>query len=185
MEKTEVDMRSRLQRAALELFAERGYERTTATEIAVRTGVTERTFFRHFPDKREVLFEGEARLRAALTEAMVILPGDAAPLDVLFQSFLSVVPLLEENRAFALPRHAIIAATAALREREIAKHDALAAALAEALKARGVAELPAILAAHTGMAAFVHATVAWLDDPGVGLRERVELAYQALKQLLD
>jgi AcrR family transcriptional regulator len=184
MEKVEIDMRSRLQGAALELFAERGYDRTTAAEIAARTGVTERTFFRHFPDKREVLFDGEALLRAALTEAIAAVPVGGAPLDVLFESFRSVLPLLEANRRFALPRHVVIASTPALREREIAKHDALAKSLAQALTSRGVADLPASLAAHAGMAAFVHATVAWLDDPAVGLAERVDLAHQALRQLL-
>jgi AcrR family transcriptional regulator len=185
METIKVDMRMRLQRAALELFAERGYDRTTAAEIAARTGVTERTFFRHFPDKREVLFDGEAILGAALAEVIANVPAGVAPLDVLFQSFRSVVPLLEANRPFALPRHAVITSTPALREREIAKHDALAKALAEALKARGVADLPAVLAAHAGMAAFVHATVTWLDDPGVVLGESVDRSHQALKQLLS
>ena len=66
----------------------------------------------------------------------------------------------------------------------MAKMTALADALAVALKARGVAELRADLAAQTGMAAFVHATVSWLDDPSQGLGERLDLVLRELQALL-
>ena len=177
-------VRARLQRTALELFRERGYERTTATEIAARAGVTERTFFRHFSDKREVLFDGEATLRAALTASIAEAPSGLGPLDTLFRAFRSVQPALEANRPFSEPRHEVISSTPALHEREMAKMAALADALAAALQARGVADLRAALAARTGMAAFVHATVSWLDDPGTGLGERLDLAFRELKALL-
>lgn len=183
-EKTEGALRTRLQQAALELFREHGYERTTAAQIAARTGVTERTFFRQFPDKREVLFDGEAILRAALTDAMATAPAAMAPLATLFHAFGSVVPLLEANRPFSKPRHDVICSSPALQEREMAKLDALALALAAALQARGVDELPAVLAARTGMAAFAQATVSWLDDPSGGLGARIDRAYGALKTLL-
>ena len=178
------DVRTRLRRAAVELFRERGYDGTTAAEIAGRAGVTERTFFRHFPDKREVLFDGEATLRAALTAAIADAPDGLGPLDTLFRAFRSVQPALEANRPYAKPRYEVIAGTPALRERELAKTDALADALAAALQARGVADLRAVLAARTGMAAFVHATVAWLEDPAVGLGERLDLADRELHTLL-
>lgn len=177
-------LRARLQRAALELFRERGYDRTTAAEIAARAGVTERTFFRQFPDKREVLFDGEAILRAALTDAIVEAPVELGPLDLLFSAFRSVLPLLEANRPFAKPRQEIVSATPALHERELAKLDALADALAGALRARGVAGVTAALAARIGMAAFAHATVAWLDDPEPGLPERLDLVAHELKALV-
>lgn len=182
--KSEDDVRVRLQRAGLELFRERGYDRTTAAEIAKLAGVTERTFFRHFSDKREVLFDGEARLRALLTASLADAPGGLAPLDTLFRAFRSVLPALEANRSFTKPRYEVIAATPALQERELAKTGALADALAAALRARGVADLRAVLAARTGMAAFVHATVSWLDDPGLSLGERLDLAFRELKALL-
>lgn len=177
-------MRSRLQEAAMALFMERGYERTTAAEIAARAGVTERTFFRHFADKREVLFDGEAILKTALTAALAALPASVRPLDALFGAFHSTVALLEENRPFAKPRHQLIAGTPALKEREIAKHEALADALAEALEARGVDHLSSVLAARAGMGAFVHATLAWLDNPSPGLGEQLDLAHRALEALL-
>ena len=93
------DVRLRLQRAALELYAERGFDRTTAADIAALAGVTERTYFRHFPDKREVLFGGEAPLQAALAEAVLAAPAGLPPLPALLAAFLSVVPMFEEDRA--------------------------------------------------------------------------------------
>ncbi len=180
----EDDVRVRLQRTALALFRERGYDRTTAAEIAAQAGVTERTFFRHFPDKREVLFDGEATLRDLLTSSIAGAPDGLGPLDTLFRAFRSVRPVLEDNRPFSKPRHEVISGTPALRERELTKMAVLAEALAAALKARGVADLQAVLAARTGMAAFVQATISWLDDPVPGLGERLDLAHGALKALL-
>jgi AcrR family transcriptional regulator len=169
----------------LELFRERGYDRTTAAEIAARAGVTERTFFRYFADKREVLFDGQAVLEVALTRSIADAPDGLSPLAILFAAFRSVESLLDKNRPFAVPRQVVISATPALKERELAKHAALADALAAALEAKGVAELPAILAARTGMAAFVHATTAWLADAKLSLGERLTLMASALKALLD
>ena len=184
MAEKEDGLRARLQRTALELFRERGYDRTTAAEIAERAGVTERTFFRHFPDKREVLFSGEARLRAALTASIAEAPCGLGALDTLFRAFRSVLPALEDNRPFSKPRQEVISRTPALHEREMAKMAALTDALAAALRARGMADLRAALAARTGMAAFVHATVSWLDDPAVGLGKRLDLASSELRALL-
>ena len=184
MENLDGDLRSRLQQAALALFRERGYDKTTAAEIAARTGVTERTFFRHFPDKREVLFDGEAVLSAALLAAISDSPVDLAPLDTLFHAFRSVVGMLEKNRPFSKPRHDLISSTPALHEREMAKMHALADKLAGALKERGVPDLAAVLAARTGMGAFAYATVSWLDDPTLGLAERLDITYRELKSLI-
>ena len=178
------DARVRLQEAALALFRERGYDRTTAAEIATRAGVTERTFFRHFPDKREVLFDGEALLREILTASIQEAPGGLAPLETLFRAFRAVLPVLEGNRPFAEPRQAIIAVTPALYERELTKLAALADALAAALRVRGVAEGRAILAARAGIAAFAHATIAWIEDAGIDLGTRLDHAERDLKALL-
>ena len=103
--------RERLQSAALELFRERGYERTTAAEIASRVGVTERTFFRYFTDKREVLFGGEAILRKALGASINDAPRSLGPLDTLYRAFRSVVPTLEANRSFSKPLQEVISST--------------------------------------------------------------------------
>ena len=102
-------MRRRLQEAALALYLERGYERTTTAEIAARAGVTERTFFRHFPDKREVLFDGEAALHAALDTAIEAAPDGLGPMETLLWAFHSVEPMFEENRHLTEPGQALIA----------------------------------------------------------------------------
>ena len=128
---------------------------------------------------------GEAVLRPALTEAVAQAPDGFGPLDALFHAFRSVVPLLEGNRSFAEPRQAVISSTPALHERELAKHEVLADALAAALRARGVGEQQAILAARTGMAAFTHATIGWLDLPEPALSERLDLAMKDLRTLLE
>lgn len=175
--------RQRLQQAALELFSEHGYDQTTASEIAARAGVTERTFFRHFPDKREVLFDGQSKLRTALTDAIVREPVTLQPLETLYRAFRSVEQLIEDNRPFSLPRQQVIANTPALQERELAKEAALAEALAEALRQRGVDERLAALAAQTGMAAFRYAVVSWFADPSGGLGLCLERAFDALDRL--
>lgn len=178
-------MAARLRSAALQLFGEHGYDRTTAAQIARRAGVTERTFFRYFPDKREVLFDGEARLREALIASVAGAPAGLAPLDMLLRAFTSLEAMLEENRAYSEPRQAVISATPALRERELAKIEALSAALAAALTARGVSDLQAGLAARSGMAAFAHAVSAWLIDPHLSFGERIERAFGELRALLQ
>lgn len=157
--------RQRLQQAALELYEEQGFDRVTTAEIAARAGVTERTFYRHFADKREVLFDGESLMRDALVAGVAGAPADLAPLPALLRSFRAVVPMLEANRPFSEPRHRVIVATPALREREQAKAAALTEALTAALRERGVSESTASLAAQIGMAAFAHAAAIWLRQP--------------------
>ena len=178
------DVRVRLQQAALKLFAERGYDRTTAAEIAACAGVTERTFFRKYADKREVLFDGEGVLLSALTGSIAAAPAELDPLATLLRAFRSTVPLLEANRPLSKPRHAVISATPALHERELAKTAALVEGLAAALQARGVARPKSVLAARVGMDVFVRATVAWLEDPGPGLDEHLAFTWTELTTLV-
>ncbi len=175
--------RQRLQQAAVELFGERGYEQTTAAKIAARAGVTERTFFRHFPDKREVLFDGQAKLREALTGAIAKAPAKLKPLETLHWTFQSVAPLLEANRPFSLPRQHVIDRNPALQERELAKEATLAEALAVALRQRGVDEPLAALAARAGMATFRYAVATWFADPTDGLGVHLDHAFDALDGL--
>ena len=175
-------VRRRLQLAALELFQEAGYETTTAAEIAARAGVTERTFFRHFPDKREVLFDGEGLLSDALTSAVRNAPPEWGPWDTLLRACRSVEQLFVDNRGFSEPRRRIIANSAALQEREQAKVRSLIMALSSALCERGVHKPLAYLAAQIGMAALGHAFASWLDTPGA-LDEHVVRAFLAVRDL--
>ena len=176
-------MRGRLQQAALELFREHGYDRTTSAEIATRAGVTERTFFRHFTDKREVLFDGQERLGAALIKEIAAAPATMAPFATLLTVFRSVTPMIEANRPFAEPRQHVIAATPALQERELAKHAALTSRIVAALQARDVDRQHATIAAQAGMAAFVQATLAWFEEPQRSLENHLDQTFLLLKQL--
>ncbi|MEZ5715527.1 MAG: helix-turn-helix domain-containing protein [Paracoccaceae bacterium] len=175
--------RHRLQEAALALFHEHGYDRTTAAEIAARAGVTERTFFRHFPDKREVLFGGQGNLEAALTAAVTGLPDDGTPLDLLHRAFRSVAPTLESKRHFSAPRQALIDRTPALKERELAKIQSLTALLTGALADRGVPAARARLAAQVGTAIFAIVMDTWFADPAKPLAEAFDAAFADLADL--
>ena len=177
------DARRRLRDAALELFRERGYDATTTAEIAARAGVTERTFFRHFPDKREALFDGEHAFRDALAAGVRAAPADLAPMAALLWSFRSVEPMLLANRAFSEPRQAVIAGSPALQERVLMKTAGLVGALAEALRQRGVEAPLAALAAQTGMAAFSYAAGAWFADPASGMDTHLTRAFDQLRGL--
>ena len=169
--------------AAVDLFAENGFDQTTAAQIAARAGVTERTFFRHFPDKREVLFAGQALFDTALSEAIAATPAELPPIEALQRAFAAIAPILEANRPFAEPRQRVIAANPALRERESAKHTALIRTAAEALQRRGVETLRANLAAEAGLAALSHALTAWFADPSRRLTDYVDRAFAELRQL--
>ncbi len=177
--------RQRLQQAALELFLKFGYDSTTTAEIAGRAGVTERTFFRHFADKREVLFEGEAALRADLDCGVAEAPAGLDPLNVLWCAFRTAMPLLERNRSFAEARNQVIAASPALRERALTKEASLTGALVTALKRRGIGDRQAMLAAQIGMAAFTQATMSWFARPDQPLEDHLALALSDVRALAD
>src|SRR5664279_2419206 len=112
------DARGRLERAAMELYGERGFESTTVAQIAERAGLTERTFFRHFADKREVLFSGAATLQELLVNAVASAPETAAPIEAVGSAIEAAGALLQERREYARQRHAVITANVELQERE-------------------------------------------------------------------
>jgi AcrR family transcriptional regulator len=176
-------VRRRLQVAALKLYETRGYEETTAADIAAEAGVTQRTFFRHFPDKREVLFSGDDEFIKVLTNAVVSAPQGVGPLEALFQAFPSVEPLFTKNRPFTAPRQRIIAGHPALQERAQTKTRAVISALAAAFRQRGVHERAASLAAQVGMAALGHAVAAWFGNESTDLGTHVEQAFNELRDL--
>ena len=161
MARWQPDSRGRLVDAALELFEERGFEGTTVTDIAARAGVTERTFFRHFSDKREVLFGGSAQLLDALVQAVAGAPADASALDAVEAGVAVAAHEIQGRAAWARRRQAVITANLELRERELVKLADYAEAISAALQARGVAEPVAGLAAEAGAAAFRIAVQRW------------------------
>ncbi|WP_216363580.1 TetR family transcriptional regulator [Subtercola boreus] len=150
--------------SAIELYSERGFEQTTAAEIAQRAGVTERTFFRYFADKREVLFNGSAELQRRVVTAIAEAPAEMAPLDVMSRAMQGAATLMQENRAWSRQRTAVIALNPGLQERELLKLARLASAAAVALRERGVPELAASLAAETGVTVFKIGFETWVGD---------------------
>jgi len=164
MTRWEPDARGRLERAALELYSERGFEQTTVAQIAQRAGLTERTFFRHFADKREVLFAGAGSLQELLVSTLASTPDSAPPIDAIAAAIEAAGALLQERREYAGKRQAVIAANAQLQERELIKMASLSAALAGALRRRGVQDPAASLAAEAGIAVFRIAFERWIDE---------------------
>ncbi len=185
MGRWEPDSRGRLAKAAMALYAEQGFDQTTVAEIAARAGLTERTFFRHFTDKREVLFYGTELLRDRLTRAVAEAPASATAMDAVSAAFEAAGAVLQENPERVRLRDAIVSANAELRERELIKLAALASAVAGALRDRGIPEPAATLAAETGVAVFKAAFARWISEqceqdlPGI-IRESME----ALKGML-
>jgi AcrR family transcriptional regulator len=159
------DAQGRLQIAAMELYGEHGYEATTVAEIAERAGLTERTFFRYFEDKREVLFSGGAALQEYLVAHVDAAPPSASPLEAIVDALCSASDdIFEDRRDGARLRQAVIAANSELQERELIKLAALASALADALRRRGVGDPAASIAAEAGVAIFRIAFDDWVRD---------------------
>ncbi|MEU2780005.1 helix-turn-helix domain-containing protein, partial [Streptomyces sp. NPDC007162] len=153
MGRWEPNARERLAAAALQLYSEQGYEQTTVAQIARQAGLTERTFFRHYADKREVLFAGSP-LQELFVAAVAQAPSSASLLDVLGAGLDAASDMFRGRHQYALRRQAVVAAHPELRERELIKLASLAAALADALRGRGVPEPTAALAAETCVAVF-------------------------------
>ncbi|MFI6873735.1 TetR/AcrR family transcriptional regulator [Streptomyces sp. NPDC050400] len=183
MGRWEPNSRERLFAAALELYAERGYEQTTVAEIARRAGLTERTFFRHFPDKREVLFLGSAVMEEQLTKVVTEAPASASPLTAVAAAIEAVSAGMQERQDSVLVRQSVVAAHAELRERELIKRAKLAATMTEALGARGVDPLAARLSAEAGTAVFHVAFERWVEDRGRtrGLVDLVREGFEVLR----
>jgi len=166
MGRWEPNARGRLEQAAMELFIERGFEQATVTDIARRAGLTQRTFFRHFADKREVLFWGQGALQELLVSTVASAPASAAPIDAVAAALEAAGASLQERHEHARQRQAIINANPELRERELIKLATLASAIAATLRQRGVSDPAASLTAEAGIAVFKVAFERWVSDPG-------------------
>ena len=150
----------------MELYLERGFEQTTVAEIAKRAGLTERTFFRHFADKREVLFAGAGALQELMVSTVAGAPGSLTPIDAAVAGLEAAGGLIQEGGDLPQQRQAIIAASAELQERELIKLASLASSLAEALRRRGVEDPAASLAAEAAVAVFKIAFERWIEENG-------------------
>ncbi|MGW4807139.1 TetR family transcriptional regulator [Kitasatospora sp. NPDC004272] len=178
MSRWKPDARGRLEKAAMELYNDKGFDATTVAEIAARAEVTERTFYRHFADKREVLFQPNA-LVDVLAHATETAADSLAPLEVIAHALTEAAPVFEERAELVRQRQAVIAANPELQERELAKHASLVSTLDRALRERGLDPTTATLAAEIGIAAFKVAFGRWVGDP-----DRRALV-QHLREILD
>jgi AcrR family transcriptional regulator len=176
------DSRGRLQEAALALYSEKGFDQTTAAQIADRAGLTERTFFRYFADKREVIFGGSQLLKELIVAGVTGAPATDGPLNAVSCGLDAAAAMLGEfRRDLARQRHAVIAANPELRERELAKLADYGAAVAGALRERGVGEPQATLAADAGMTVLRVAIQRWAG--GNDERELTEVMRDSLAEL--
>ncbi len=154
----------RLTEAAMALFTERGYSQTTVGDIAVRAGLTERTFFNHFSDKREVLFAGSELFTQLIVDGVRAAPRSAKPLDAVLAAYEATDAFFEGRRPFARQRYALISAHPELQERELVKMLSVAAAVAEVLEQRGVSKAAASLASELGSAILRVGFDQWCKD---------------------
>jgi AcrR family transcriptional regulator len=180
------DSRGRLQEAALTLFAERGFDETTAAQVAEAAGLSERTFFRHFADKREVLFGGFELLRALIVDGVATASPRCSPLEAVGCGLLAAAGLIGEGRRdLARKRQRVVAANPELRERELAKLADYSAAVASVLADRGVSQPEATMAAETGTIVFRVALQKWAEGPddGPGLAEVMNLTMEQVRKL--
>jgi AcrR family transcriptional regulator len=181
MTRWEPNGRGRLELAALALYGERGFENTTVAEIAARAGLTERTFFRHFADKREVLFSGADALQEILVSNVAAAPDSVAPIDAVGAALEAAGALLQQRREYARQRQAIITANTELQERELIKLASLASATAHTLRRRGVTDSAASLTAEAGIAVFRIAFERWVQE--TNQRDLPELIRDSLDEL--
>jgi len=158
------DSRGRLQEAALALYSEQGFDQTTAAEIADRAGLTERTFFRQFSDKREVLFGGSELLKERIVQGVAEAPEADGPLDAVSRGLEAAAAMLGESRRdLARQRQMVIAANPELRERELSKLADYATAVAATLRLRGTGDPQATFAAEAGMTVLRVAVAQWAE----------------------
>jgi AcrR family transcriptional regulator len=181
MARWEAGARERLVVAAVDLFAEQGYDATTVTQIAERAGVTKSTFFRYFPDKRDILVAGQETLSRLLAEGIAEAPAGASPLEAVAAGLERVSGAMGRMTRELGPRmKAAVAASAELQERDALKSVGLAAAMTAALIGRGVPDPAAHLAGELGVLAFKRGYAEWSE----GDREAEnELAYYTLAAL--
>jgi AcrR family transcriptional regulator len=175
----------RLHLAALELFAERGYENTTVIDIAQHAGLTKSTFFRHYQDKREVLFGGDT-MPLLVAEAIKTAPPGTTPLEAVAQAMDAIwaETFTPDRREYSARRRAVIDANPELQEREALKMIALTASMTSALRGRGVPELTACITAKLGALAWEIADKRW-SEAATGDDDFGQLARQALREVQE
>lgn len=186
MSRWEPNARERLERAALELFVEVGFAEATVPQITARAGLTTRTFFRHFPDKREVLFAAEGELPGLVARLMAEAPPSLTPMQLVERGLEIVASTRFEGLLDHLrTRRAVVRADTGLRERELRKSAVLAEAIRHELVLRGAEELNATLTAQVAVTVLNTSVDRWLDSKGERtLADLVHHTLQALRSVV-
>jgi AcrR family transcriptional regulator len=178
------DARGRLQEAAVALFIERGYDEVTVADIAERAGLTGRTFFNHFADKREVVFASTDALQASVLDALAEADSDLDPLDAAVRAFTHASAAIEDYPELARARRALIDSSRELQERDLLKMAQMAAAVADALTCRGVSRRDAIFVSQAATAVFTTAVDEWACEPRSDLAASIQEALGGLRTAL-
>jgi AcrR family transcriptional regulator len=179
----EPDAPQRLERAAIELFAEHGYEATTVEQIAAAAGLNRSTFFRHFGDKREILFGGEDGLAERLAQGVAQAPPELTALQAVAAAFddVAAVWFTSDRRDLAPRRIALVASNPEFRERELLKRRDISTAVAAALESRGVTARAAVVAAELTTLTFGEAVARWAEPTTTD--EFARIARQVLREV--
>ncbi len=165
MSRWEPGAAQRLQAAALELFVEHGFAAVTVPQITARAGLTTRTFFRHFADKREVLFTGEDALPAVMAQVFAQSPPEMTPMELIVKGLCEVVaPRFDGLRDHLRVRRGVVLSDEGLRERDLRKRALTAEAAISGFRDRGLTVLEATLAAQLAATIIDTAISRWLDD---------------------
>ncbi|HEY2502545.1 MAG TPA: helix-turn-helix domain-containing protein [Mycobacterium sp.] len=178
------DARGRLQEAAMTLFIERGYDDVTVADIAERAGLTKRSFFNHFADKREVMFASADALQASVQAALTEAGRDLSPLDAAVHAFTRAGAQIADYPELARARRTIIDSSPELRERDLLKMAQISAAVTDALVCRGVPSRHAALAAQAATTVFIAAVDDWINEPQRGLDTTIRAALADLRAAL-
>jgi AcrR family transcriptional regulator len=163
MARWEPDAQGRLLRAALDLFAEHGYEATTTAQIAERAGLTKTTLFRLFADKREIVFQGQSRLVALVKQGVEEAPANSSASQLMVSALRVLTGAhADEQRRIGRILDPILASNSDLYERAVAKRFALASALEGALIEHRVDEWQAGVLADLGIRAYYAGYDVWV-----------------------
>jgi AcrR family transcriptional regulator len=166
MSRWQPDARDRIERAALDLFSERGFDSVTVPEITARAGLTTRTFHRHFADKREVLFADADQMPALATQLVLDAPPGLGPVGVVAHGLPVIAAAFDGRLEQLKQRKTVISGHDGLRERELRKMEELTGAIAAAFERRGVDQLTAALVAETAVGVVKTGLRCWLESDG-------------------
>jgi AcrR family transcriptional regulator len=181
MSRWQPDAQRRLERAALELFAKQGFADTTVPQIAARAGLTNRTFFRYFADKREVLFTIEAEFPGRVAQVVASAPTSSTPMPIVRYGAVAVAAAwFEDQREYLTLRRAIIQSDDGLKERELSKQAALTQVVTDGFIDLGFGHGASLLSAHLFMTVLGLSVDQWLDDAG---RSLVDCVHDTLRVL--